>query len=239
MDNQYFTRFPTTLYTNDNKKTIQIIRDITRRASVLQKSITNLNMFEEIDVDDGSPVWVVADIYYNDPELYWVILMTNDILDPRFEWPMDNRQLMTYTKNKYQNVNGHHHYENSEMEIINGEITIFPIGLDFLYLSKDDLVLNKTGEGSAIILDWDRKKGSVLIKTMKGGIIHEDTIEIFDTEGNSQIVELRKTEPGDGVIPITNWLFEVRKNEERRRIKILKPQFVNRFVGEFTAMIET
>ena len=36
-----------------------------------------------------------------------------------------------------------------------------------------------------------------------------------------------------GAIAISNYLYEFRLNEEKRNIKILKPQYVNRFVEEF------
>lgn len=230
MDNSYFERFPLTLYTNDNKKSVQVIRDITRRIIIDNKSLTNLVSFEEIDVDDGSPPWIVADIYYQDPELYWVVLMVNEILDSRFEWPMNHKELVKFVEAKYVDKDGIHHYEDNEGNEVNGRIEIYSSNLDTKNVSVGDVIINRRGDGSGIIV---RKIGSNGIRVLVsvGGFMHSDSIEVLD---RNIIVEIDSTVPEPGIIPVTNWIYELGVNENRRRIKVLKPQFVNQFIKEFS-----
>ena len=51
---------------------------------------------------------------YNDPQLHWVILLTNDITDRYHHWAMYEQQFNTYLNEKYDNPDGVHHYEISQ-----------------------------------------------------------------------------------------------------------------------------
>lgn len=50
---------------------------------------------------------------------------------------------------------------------------------------------------------------------------------------NNQIVEIR-----DKVKPITNYEYEVNKNEEKRQIMLLKPEYLSTFIGDFKSMMK-
>ena len=43
----------------------------------------------------------IAEKYYSDPELDWVILITNNITNISQEWPLDNDSLYKYMLDKY------------------------------------------------------------------------------------------------------------------------------------------
>jgi len=233
-DNQYFSRFPLTLYTNDNKKTVHVIRDVTRRVIISNDSLTNLTNFEDVDVDDGSPPWVVADIYYNDPELYWVILMTNEILDSRFEWPMNYRELVRYVDSKYHDRDGHHHYENEDGEEVNGRMIIYSDHLPLSVISVGDVIQNNDELGDAVVINKISPDGLRIIIS-RGGFKHGDSFRVVGKEIDAII---RETDIQAGVIPITNWIHELRLNENRRSIRILKPQFIEQFLKEFTLALQ-
>ena len=54
---------------------------------------------------DGETPEIVADKFYNDSELYWIILMANEMIDPRFDWPLSYVNLLNYVDNKYGTAN--------------------------------------------------------------------------------------------------------------------------------------
>ena len=39
--------------------------------------------------------------FYKDPQYHWIILLINDIVDPRFGWPLSEKQLYNYASSKY------------------------------------------------------------------------------------------------------------------------------------------
>lgn len=117
----YFQNFPKTYYTLSNVETVQVVTDITRRIDLVNEIKKNNAFFDSYDVIDGETPEIVADKFYNDPELYWVILTANDILDPRFEWPLSYVNLLNYCENKYGAANVYltHHYQNSDGYVVN------------------------------------------------------------------------------------------------------------------------
>ena len=73
------------------------------------------------DVLDGERPEMVADRFYGDPQLFWLILHINDIIDPRFDWPLSNEDLMEYVIGKYRLpfIYHTHHYVNPHGKIVN------------------------------------------------------------------------------------------------------------------------
>jgi hypothetical protein len=67
------------------------------------------------DINEGQSIEFIADRYYGDSTLDWVIYIVNDIIDPQYDLPMDYQQFITYVKSKYSSVesalNTVHHYE--------------------------------------------------------------------------------------------------------------------------------
>jgi len=96
-----------------------LVTDIFRRISVNRFS-KNLVFLQSITVPDGYTVEQVADKYYKRPDYHWVILMINDIVDVRKEWPMSNSDLLAYAKKKYGDVKIYetHHYRTADEDKI-------------------------------------------------------------------------------------------------------------------------
>ena len=72
---------------------------------------TNVLFFDTYDVKEGETPEIIADKLYGDSQLHWVILMTNDITDRYHQWPMSTPQFLAFINDKYDNVDGVHHYE--------------------------------------------------------------------------------------------------------------------------------
>jgi hypothetical protein len=49
--------------------------------------------------------------HFGDPELHWVILLTNNITDRYYDWPLSFQDFEAFIKDKYANPDGIHHYE--------------------------------------------------------------------------------------------------------------------------------
>ena len=68
-------------------------------------------VFDNYDVKDGEKPEDIAYKWFGDAELHWVILMTNNVTDRYYEWPMNQVQFQTMLEDKYSNPDGIHHYE--------------------------------------------------------------------------------------------------------------------------------
>jgi hypothetical protein len=124
----YFKSFPYTLYSLDDISTVQVVTNITNRASLSDEVKNNLSLYDEYDIKDGETPELLADKFYGNPELHWLILHYNEIIDPRFDWPLDTNNLNRYVAGKYANVNAVHHYEDASGNYVNGTVNLLSLG---------------------------------------------------------------------------------------------------------------
>ena len=124
----YFSEFPVILY--DSKE----VTNLLRRVAIRSKVKTNVMFFDTYDVKEGETPEIIADKLYNDPQLHWIVLMVNNIVDRYHGWPMSGNQFLDYVNEKYldsegdPNPSGVHHYE---IEQSSGDTTVkINIGTD-------------------------------------------------------------------------------------------------------------
>ena len=97
----FFSDFPTTAYTLDDYGSQQVVVDIFRRVLFSKEYKDNSSYYEKYDVIDGETPEEVSFRFYGTTSFHWLILMVNDIIDPRFEWPLSENNLVKNTESKY------------------------------------------------------------------------------------------------------------------------------------------
>lgn len=102
--------FPTIEYDAIGNGKTKTVTDLLRRVKVRSKVKSNVLSYDFYDVIEGDTPESVADMFYGDPKLSWVILMVNDITDRYNQWPMSNFEWVQYLNNKYTNIYAVHHY---------------------------------------------------------------------------------------------------------------------------------
>jgi len=232
----YFAKFPYMVYTLDNYSSGQIVKDIFRRVIALTEFKENYTMFDEYDVKDGETPEILADKIYGNSNLHWIILLTNDILDPRYEWPLSNYNLIEYVRNKY------HRIVSKKISLSSNIVSSTDADVkDFIRtLSVNDLVeisgsVNTVNNDTFKVTAISALKDNFTVSDEVGGAI------TFTSETNNTYITLfsdhtqatHHYEDSYGNIvysngsSISNFTYEERLNEDKRRIKILKPQFVS------------
>ena len=188
----YFQELPNILYPsllpsrNKIESTI-VVKNIFKRAKLrtdLDQAITGFNYYT---IKEGIRPDMVAQELYDNPELDWVVLISNNITNIRNEWPLNHNDLQEYMVDKYgseANVSGIHHYETRKIVDEYNRI-IIPAGLE-------------------VDANFSFK---------------------YKNHSNSIVTV-------NPVAAITNYQYEVKLNDEKRRIKVLKPQFVSLFLSD-------
>jgi hypothetical protein len=223
----YFQKFPKTFYTLDNLATVQVITNITQRVVLTQELQTKFSVYDEYDVTDSDTPETLAYQIYGDSELHWIILHLNNVLDPRFDWPLSTTNLIRLIESKYTDVNGIHHYEDSNQKEVNGNLILN--ATSFSNINTANAIVNLSQDGIGFITSKPSLT-SIIVTTTKGGFRSGDQIALAS---NTQVTaNLTSTTIISG-IPVTNFLHEDRVNDTKRRIKILKPQFMENVVREF------
>jgi hypothetical protein len=193
----YFDKFPKILYTLDQGTSGQVVPDILRRVKLSNDLKNNSVYYDLYDVKDGERPEVVADRFYGDSQLHWIILHINDIVDPRFDWPLSNDDLLKFCIQKYglPFIYHTHHYVNPQGKIVNS----------YKILSQQ----NKP------ILP----------------IVYQDS-------GEYQSILFHQT-PTVKLTRVTNYEYELGLNENKRRIKIVRPELVSEITKVFEDIIAT
>ena len=97
---KYFDTLPK-IITSDNNNNNIILTNLLARASVINSLLTNPLLFYSYDIQEGDTPDIVATKYYGDPYRYWLVLFSNQILDPQWQWPLSSQQFTIYLTDKY------------------------------------------------------------------------------------------------------------------------------------------
>lgn len=132
----YFSEFPNVDYTNrfpnakSNDETTTA-KNLFRRPKIREDVLQSITQFEYYNIEDGERPEEVARKVYEDPELEWVILIANNIINLNEGWPLSSAQLPEYLLKKYgseENLTAIKHYETLELKDSFGR-TVIPGGL--------------------------------------------------------------------------------------------------------------
>jgi len=141
--------------------------DLTRRTAVLTEARNDPRTYIEYDVQEGETPEMLADRMYDSPDLYWVIMMFNELHDINQSWPLTTVALERYITRAYDDPNGIHHYESAS-----------------------------TG------------------------------------------ARVTSNHPLYDRVPVTNYEFEMRANEAKRRIKLPIPDLIGSIVSQHNSLVQ-
>ena len=106
----YFSRMGKIQYGFD-KNNFKIVTDLMKRVKIRDKVLNEFSLYDKYDIVSGDTPESIAFKHFGDPELHWVILLTNNISDRYYDWPMSEQEFEVFLKDKYAEPGGIHHYE--------------------------------------------------------------------------------------------------------------------------------
>lgn len=211
----YFRNVPNIDYINRNFESTSSIdqyittKNLFKRVKLRDDIFGNLNYFEKYQIMGDDRPDNVAHKIYDDEVLDWVVLLSNNIINIQSEWPMSQAAFDEYLFEKYgagienkddvYNViyNGVHHFETQKITDSRGAV-LLEEGIRF-NLSEEQMFSQTAPNYPRYALKY---------LDSKSGIHYELT--------GSQIFT-----------QVTNYEYEVRLEENKRSIFILKPRYLN------------
>lgn len=99
----YFTKFPLVNYPLGVGSDLKFVyvRNLLRRIGLSSDLKSSAGAFLEYDIKDGEKPEQIADRVYGDSSYAWVILLTNDIIDPYYDWYRSEQSVQDYIQKKY------------------------------------------------------------------------------------------------------------------------------------------
>ena len=188
----YFNELPDISYSNLLPASSRIedrvtVKNIFKRSKLRSDVDQVITVFNYYYVKEGYRPDMVAEELYDDSELDWVVLTSNNITNIRDQWPLNHNDLHNYMLEKYgseQNIFGISHYETKKV-VDEYNRVVMPAGLE--------VDANFTFQ--------------------------------YKNYSNSMITV-------NPTVAVTYYDYETKLNEEKRRIKILKPQFLSVFITD-------
>ena len=206
---KYFNYFPQTLYTSDDVNLGSFTNLISRFS--FEKSFKDSTAVSyEYDIQDSDTPEIIADKFYDDSERHWIVLMFNDITDPQFDWPMDYKTLISFIDEKYK-----------------ASANVGQSGSNWAKSNTHSYYKKET-------------RTTISTNTITVNKIEVDANTYANVASSSSTVTL-----ADGyVITIavsketqSYYDYEMELNESKRKIKLLKPEFVPAIEEEFRTVI--
>jgi hypothetical protein len=211
---RYFNFFPKTLYVKPNESSdADLVTNIVSRFGFEPSFKDNNAIFYEYEIRDGDTPEIIAGKIYGDSEKHWVILNYNDIVDPNYDWPLEQRTLNRFIDAKYT--------ENADTA--NGQS-----GLTWSKSNiKEYYKIETTTHNVSETITVNRYQ---IDANTYANVASSFTPSFALEDGSFIDIEISKETK-------TFYEFEIDENEKKRNIKILKPEFVFAADQEFRRVI--
>lgn len=151
-----------------SNKEYVLVKNFFRRFILSDSAFENALYFNKYIITDGERPDLIANKFYGNTELDWVILLTNNVINPSFDLPIRESSLLSFVESKYSNSNGTHHYETVELKNSLDEV-ILPEGLwvDYSYFSTTHkfydrgtktIIIKNGASISSVVTNYEHEK---------------------------------------------------------------------------------
>lgn len=204
----YFSRFPKIYFTTNEGQSVDRVTNIMAKFSLNDSIKDNTAVYYEYDITESDTPEIVAHKMYGSPERHWVVLMMNNIVDPQYDWPMTTITLNNFIDAKYSNTQ----YANSNTS-----------GAGLSYAESNvhsyyKVITTTIPNGSKIVKEYQ-----VDVNTYANVTVSTSTV----TLGDNSVITIATSKDSK-----TYYEYEVEQNESKRKIKLLKPEFVQTLEDE-------
>ena len=210
---EYFRYYPRTIYAQSmEQSSIDVVTNLVTRFSFEKKFKENTSVFEKYDIRDGDTPESIAYKLYGSAEKHWIVLAMNDIVDPQYDWPLDQITLGKFVDSKYT--------ANANSQIGQSGLTWARSNIHSYYKIETRTTVS-SGEFVENIMEVDAATYANIAPTTTTVTIPRGIQVKIDTTKNTK----------------TYYDYEIEYNERNRTISLLKSQFADAATSEFKRVI--
>lgn len=219
----FFSKFPTVPYDIAGKRytNYQTVTNIFVRFRIIKEVLGNISAYYEYIIKDGDTPEILADKIYGDPEAHWIILMANEMVDAHYDWPLNNRDFRKYIIGKYGSVETAkttiHHYEKV---IVREQQATGSISETRFIVNQEKLTDND------LDVPYDYYEGD-------GSLAETAAISTYNLSDGMTVIETISRDD------ITCYDYEHELNENKRAIKIIKPEYYLQLISELDDLLNS
>jgi len=218
---QYFLNFKSIPYSlDDNDLEYKIVKNPFTRVKIIRDVLENIQLFYEYQIKDSDNPEVIAHKLYGDPNMYWIVMFANNLIDPYYDVPLEYTELDSLIIKKYGSLSNAqsqiHHYE-----------------------SKVEMTTNENGiiETKEYVQEIKEKSYNYATKSV--------ITNTLPTLATSPITVSTNTETIDGVTitktvkhyAISKYDHELNENEKKRTINLVRNEYIPQIETEFKTLL--
>lgn len=204
----YFNSFPKTPYILEKNGELSLVTNIITRVKFLDKIKNIISSYFTYDITEGETPESLAYKFYGSPYRNWIILLFNDIIDPQYDWYLNNNQLSKYIDKKYEALGGLSYAMN--INNVKG------------YFVKETRTVNFPGDPKTTenVRETDATTWASVIAPTSITV----TVPNYSPSVTATFTTSKYTQ--------TYFDYEVEQNEKRKSIKIIKKEFIDQIEME-------
>jgi len=213
---KFFNYYPKTFYTSNTKSSgLDSVTNIISRFGFEKELKNNSSAFYKYQIKDSDTPEIIASKYYDNPERHWIVLLFNDIIDPQYDWPLENNTLIEFINTKYT---------------ANGAANTTPVsGIQWAQSTNNTKayykIITRTSSDSTEIEERFQVDANTYANVAASSTS-------YTLDNGATITETIAKEKQ------TYYDYEVEVNESKREIRLLKTEFVPEVEKEFKRVIK-
>lgn len=219
---QFFTKFPRVSYDIAGKRftTYQSVTNIFFRLRIIREVLGNVSAYYEYLVKDDDTPEILADKVYGNPEAHWIILLANNIVDPQYDWPLKYKDFDNYIIKKYGSISyaktTYHHYE----KVVTREESSSGTVIETRFVINQSNIANSMYDSTVPYDTYNSLPETQDVDTINMG-------------SGKTVIEITKRDR------VTIYDYEQQLNENKRAIKIIKPEYYTQIIRELDDLTQT
>jgi hypothetical protein len=198
------------------------VKNLFRRAKIRDDFFKNAAAFTKYKIVGEERPDQVAEKVYGSSEYDWVVLISNNILNIRTEWPLSDAEFSNYLERKYTEAElaSAHHYETTLVTDSRGKM-IVPAGkiVDSNFTVKyydNDVKTSNTTTGSYTFDSTTTTFDSTLVR--------------FNSTNSVSLTGTLITK--NPVKMVSVYEYEIQQNDKKRNIYILRPRYLQTAIDD-------
>lgn len=206
----YFNTLPKIITPDQNGYSI-FLTNLVARAKLIEQLKDNPMLFYEYAIQEGDTPEIVAEKYYGDPYRFWIVLLSNELLNPLWDWPLSDNMFLDYINTKYETDAEAENetpfvYTNTTVYQYQKIITTKNSDSGIENITKVPMTLTQYNALTPSITNFDLLDGPATVSITK------KIITIYD--------------------------YESELNDNKRQIKLLNSGYVTNFENSFKTLME-
>jgi hypothetical protein len=175
----YFSKFPLVKYPIKDGAVFRVVfaRNLLRRIALSEDMKSSDSAFLEYDIKDGERPEQIAEKVYGDPTFHWIILLTNDVIDPYHGWYKSSAAMEEYIQKKH------------------GGYSVFFTNIDDGFLYRSDFVSGCTLSQGSSVSSINEYNSTLCRFSVDGTGFGEGFASVGLSGGSTQVIKIHRVDP--------------------------------------------